>query len=172
MELNEMLVQSLKDAAVMRLGESRERMLKCIDLLSEEQLVFRPNPVSNSIANIIIHTLGNMTQYIISSLGNTADNRDRDSEFIPRNQIDAMELKSKVNSTFDQALQAIATCSTELLVTKRNVQGFNLDGIGIIIHVVEHASYHVGQITYLTKILTEQETNYYGGYNLNIKNEI
>jgi uncharacterized damage-inducible protein DinB len=170
MELQDLLVHSIIDSANIRLGESKERMLKCIDLLTQEQLVFRPNQVSNSIANIIIHVAGNMTQYIISSLGNNPDSRDRDSEFIPRNQISAIELKEKIAATFDEAFKIIQACDASHLLTKRNVQGFNLDGIGIITHVVEHASYHVGQITYLTKILTNSETNYYGGYNLNIQN--
>jgi len=170
MELQDLLVHSYIDSASTRLGESKERMLKCIDLLTRDQLVFRPNQVSNSIVNIIIHTLGNMTQYIISSLGNHPDLRDRDSEFVPRNQISAIELKEKIEVTFDEALKIIQSCDASQLLTKRNVQGFNLDGIGIITHVVEHASYHVGQITYLTKILTNAETNYYGGYNLNIHN--
>ncbi|HMP29726.1 MAG TPA: DinB family protein [Saprospiraceae bacterium] len=162
---------SFKSAAVMRLTESHERISKCINLLNEDQLVFRPNNVSNSVANIIIHTLGNMTQYILSSLGNQADMRDRDREFVPRSSINKHELIEKVDQVFEKVLQTINDCTGEELLRKRKVQGFYFDGVGIIMHVVEHASYHVGQITYLTKMLTNSETNYYANLDLNVHNE-
>jgi uncharacterized damage-inducible protein DinB len=112
-----------------------------------------------------------MTQYILSSLGQNADNRDRDSEFVPRNTINSLELRQKVNQIFSDVVSTIMLCSDTEMMRKRSVQGFDFDGIGIVLHVVEHASYHVGQITYLTKMLTNSETNYYGGINLNVHNE-
>jgi len=57
------------------------------------------------------------------------------------------------------------------LLRKRMVQGFELDGIGIITHVVEHYSYHTGQIALLTKLLVNKDLGFYDGMDLNVKNE-
>jgi uncharacterized damage-inducible protein DinB len=52
----------------------------------------------------------------------------------------------------------------------RQVQGFSLTGIGIIIHVTEHYSYHTGQIALLTKLLKDRDLAFYAGIDLNKKN--
>ena len=47
------------------------------------------------------------------------------------------------------------------------VQGFSETGTAIILHVMEHFSYHVGQITLHTKLLLDIDTGYYAGQDLN-----
>jgi uncharacterized damage-inducible protein DinB len=49
------------------------------------------------------------------------------------------------------------------------VQVYELTGVGIIIHVTEHLSYHTGQIATLTKLLLEKDLGFYAGLNLNQK---
>jgi uncharacterized damage-inducible protein DinB len=51
------------------------------------------------------------------------------------------------------------------------VQGFQLTGIGIVVHVVEHYSYHTGQIAFWTKQLRNKDIEFYGGRDLNMRNE-
>ena len=46
------------------------------------------------------------------------------------------------------------------------IQGFTLSGAGVILHVVEHFSYHVGQITFAAKLASGRETRYYAGKDL------
>jgi uncharacterized damage-inducible protein DinB len=52
------------------------------------------------------------------------------------------------------------------------IQGFTVTGFSILIHVIEHFSYHTGQITTLTKWLTKQDTSFYGGIDLNQLNNL
>ena len=47
------------------------------------------------------------------------------------------------------------------LLKKYPVQVFEESGISILVHVVEHFSYHVGQITYYVKWRKNIDTNYY-----------
>ena len=53
----------------------------------------------------------------------------------------------------------------------RSVQGFRFSGAGIILHVVEHYSYHTGQIAFWTKMLKDKDLGFYAGFDLNLKNE-
>jgi len=62
------------------------------------------------------------------------------------------------------------TGEKELLGT-RKVQGFDYTGMGIIVHVVEHFSYHVGQVSYRVKTLKDVDLGYYAGLDLNVQNE-
>jgi uncharacterized damage-inducible protein DinB len=45
-----------------------------------------------------------------------------------------------------------------------------MSGTGIIVHVVEHLSYHTGQIAFWTKLLKDKDLGFYEGRDLNIKN--
>ena len=58
----------------------------------------------------------------------------------------------------------------DLLKTK-TVQGYAYSGIGIIIHVVEHYSYHVAQIAFWTKLLKDKDLGFYADQDLNVKNK-
>ena len=61
--------------------------------------------------------------------------------------------------------------SEEELMRKRMVQGFEYSGIGIIIHVTEHFSYHTGQIAFWTKQLKNKDLGFYADRDLEIKND-
>ena len=71
-----------------------------------------------------------------------------------------------------KAVDVIASATEIELNKKRLVQGFQLSGTGIIIHVVEHYSYHVGQIALITKLFTNEDLGFYANLDLNITNDI
>jgi len=54
------------------------------------------------------------------------------------------------------------------LIEDRLVQGFDENVTSILIHVAEHFSYHVGQITYYTKYIRDVDTGYYAGLDLGV----
>ena len=56
------------------------------------------------------------------------------------------------------------------LLRSRTVQGFQLSGIGIVVHVTEHYSYHTGQIAFWTKQLKNKDLGFWEGKDLNAHN--
>ena len=162
---NEFIAQS-----IIKLKENGPRIQKCLDLLSEAEVWKRPNESSNSVGNLILHLCGNITQYIISSLGEKQDLRERDEEFLARSGTSKTELMDKLNSTVEESIEVIKILSKTELLTVRDVQGFSLSGVGIIILVVEHYSYHTGQIAFWTKLLKDRDLGFYSGQDLNRKN--
>ena len=72
-------------------------------------------------------------------------------------------------STLVSAIDVIGGLSTKDLTRSWNVQGFQESGLAIVLHVVEHFSYHVGQITLHTKLLKDVDTGYYAGQDLQRK---
>lgn len=162
--------------SISRLEENTPKIQKCLDALSEAEVWQRPNPSTNSVANLILHLCGNMGQYILSSLGEVEDTRDRDAEFSMTGGFTKAALMDKLQSTVAACAEVIRSQKnsdlTDFCERKRSVQGFSLTAIGIIIHVIEHYSYHTGQIIFWTKLLKDKDLGFYANTNLNVKNKI
>lgn len=165
------LRQEIADNAIYRLNEGTRMISSSLLLLNEKDIWKKPNASSNSIGNLILHLCGNMHQYIIAALGDAPDIRERDSEFSADPGFTARELITMLKKKVELVKETIAPCTIENMLKTREVQGFNLSGIGIILHVVEHYSYHTGQIAYWTKILKDQDLGFYDGIDLTKKNK-
>ena len=165
------VTQEFIKQSIFRIEENTPKIIKCLDQLREKQIWLRPNEASNSIGNIILHLCGNMRQYIISSLGDQPDVRERDKEFSAKGGYNKEELQNKLTATVEEAIITIRNIDENRLLKIRSVQGFNYSGIGIIIHVTEHYSYHAGQIILWTKQLTAKDLGFYANIDLNKKNQ-
>lgn len=157
--------QLIREAAH-HLDEGRRRLHKCLALLSEEQIWHRPNANTVSVGNLVVHLCGNVGQWINAKLGGDPDLRDRDKEFSEVGPIVAEDLSRSLDITIDRAIAVIERVTEQQLLHTYDVQVFQVSGTGIIIHVVEHFSYHVGQVTLHTKLLLDVDTGYYKGKDL------
>ena len=157
--------------SVYRVNENTKRILKCLNEIDDTETWLRSNENSNSVGNIILHLCGNITQYVISALGENEDIRVRDKEFSAKDGFTKNELSAKLESTVDEAVRVIESLTEEKLLKKYSVQGFNLSGIGILVHVSEHYSYHTGQIAFWIKQLKNRDLEFYAGVDLNVKNK-
>jgi len=164
-------IQEFKEQISYRLDESSRMLELCLRHLSEEDMWYRPNASSNTIANLMLHLCGNIRQYAISSLGEQADTRQRDEEFSTTGGFTKSELWNKLQMTIAEAKTVMEAASDEQMLRKRMVQGFELSGIGILLHITEHYSYHTGQIALTTKLLKNGDLGFYADLDLNTKNE-
>lgn len=154
------------------INEYTKRVKICLDMLSEEQVWQKSNASSNSIANLILHLCGNMTQYVLSALGGKTDLRERDQEFSTEGGYDKNQLFEKLTAVVHSVVEEIQLHDEDSLLTTRTVQGFQLNGLAIILHITEHYSYHTGQIALLTKLMTNSDLGFYKGLDLNKKNAL
>jgi len=166
-----LLVEELVKNALYRMDESTRMIQMSLTEISEDEVWLKPNESLNSIANLILHLCGNVTQYIISSLGETEDIRERDLEFSTSKGLNKSELLTKLGATVDKAKGVIFDADPEQLLKIRVVQGFSFSGVGAIIHVVEHYSYHTGQIAFWVKQLKNKDLGFYKGRDLNTENK-
>lgn len=162
--------QEFIDQAIFRFQEKKIHIAKCFQQLTEEDIWYRPNASSNSVGNIILHLCGNIGQYILSSLAQQPDVRERDLEFSTEGGLSKAELLGKISATIDQACAAVRACPEEELLREREVQGFVFSGVGVILHAVEHLSYHTGQVAYMVKLNKNQQIGLYDNFDLNVKN--
>lgn len=134
---------------------------RCLELLTDEQLWWRANPQSNSIGNLLLHLSGNVRQWIVCSLGDAADARDRNSEFAQLSIIPRDELLSQLKQTLSEADATLAKFDTDKLLERRVIQGLDVTALEAIFHVVEHFSMHTGQIIMMAKMLAEVDLGFY-----------
>ena len=158
------------EQSIYRMEENTKRIVKCAEEIDEIEIWKSANENSNSIGNIILHLCGNIRQYAISALGETKDIRERDKEFSTKTGYTKTELLNKLTNTIAEASGIIKNIDENRLMKIYSVQGFNLSGIGIIIHVTEHYSYHAGQIAFWIKQLKNIDLGFYAGIDLNVKN--
>lgn len=165
------LVEELVKNALYRFDENTRMIEISMSNISEEELWQRPNASLNSVGNLMLHLCGNIRQYIISSLGDNEDVRQRDTEFSASGGHTKTEILKKLKDTVDMAKRVIFDAPPEQLVRLRSVQGFSFSGVGVIIHAVEHYSYHTGQIAFWVKQLKQKDLGFYDKVDLNVKNE-
>ncbi len=151
------------------IDESLPRIKKCLELLTDEEIWRQPNDETVSIGNLVLHLCGNVRQWIVSGLGGDEDHRDRDAEFAERGTVPKSELAARLENTLREAAEAMDRVDAASLLETRRVQGQTETGLGILVHVVEHFSYHTGQISLAVKLLKNIDLSYYAGQDLNAK---
>ncbi len=152
--------------------ESYPRIYKCLSMLDDKEIWESPNGNIPSVGCLILHLCGNARQWILSGLGGEEDNRNRDDEFIIHTNIrksDFIFLLENLKVKLQNCLQELPD---DVFEQQFVIQDFKVSGFSVMVHVLEHFSYHTGQITTLTKLYSDKSTGYYSGLNLNAKNQL
>lgn len=169
--MKSILTTEFIDQSIYRIDENTSKIIKCLGLLSEDEVWHKLNASANSIANLILHLCGNIRQYAVSSLNYVEDVRERDLEFTTKGGLNKGDLIEKLTQTVEGAKETMKNLKEEEVLKTRSVQGFNFSAMGIIVHVTEHYSYHTGQIALITKLIKNQDLGFYAGIDLNTKNK-
>ena len=166
---NQLVQYIIKEVRRRMVQESMMKLQSCLDKLTLEQIWYRPNENTLSIGNTLLHLNGNVRQYILAGLASGADTRQRSKEFSERSVISKEDLLNPLKKTMQEVDQYLDKLDIDELTIVRPVQCFDESGVGILIHVVEHFSYHVGQVVYITKMLEDQDMGFYEGMDLEQK---
>lgn len=142
----------LANARSLLAKEQLPHIVKCLQQLSDGEIWWRPNQVSNSAGNLVLHLCGNVRQWIISGLGGGEDHRERDLEFSERGPIPRAELIARLRQTVREACAVLERLSETSLSQKYVIQGYHVTKLEAVFHVVEHFGYHTGQIIFITKL--------------------
>ncbi len=137
------------------------KLRRCVEELSEEDLWWRPNECSNSAGNLMLHLCGNLRQWIVSSVGGVAFDRDRDAEFAARGPIPKAALLANLEQVVGDVDTVLATVQEAGLLTRLKIQKYDVTKMQAIYHVIEHFSYHLGQILYIYKLRTNSDPHFY-----------
>ncbi len=145
------------NAAVEELDNAVNKIIHCLDQLSEEQVWWRPTESMNSIANLIFHLCGNVRQWIIAGVGGAEDTRNRPQEFSERGPIPKVELLRRLNTTVVETKVTLENVSPADLMQPHRIQGFEVTGVAAIFHSVSHFQGHTQEIIHMTRCQLGEE---------------
>lgn len=135
------------------LDQYLDRIRACVGLLTEDEVWWRPRPEANSIGNLLQHLHGNLSLWVLQGLGAQPFVRHRSAEFAADRNASRNEMVDRLAATVASCGKVVAAMDAGALAAPRKIQGYETDGLGALFHVVEHMSYHTGQIVFVTKQL-------------------
>jgi len=123
---------------------------------NDETLWARAPGVKNSAGNLVLHLEGNLREYVGRQLGGVAYSRERDQEFAL-----AGISRGDLVRRMEEVRELVATVVSELGDDElekphpERVLERDLCSRDLLIHLHGHVNFHLGQIDYLRRILTE-----------------
>jgi hypothetical protein len=132
-----------------------------MEQLTDEQLLVRPTPESLSIAMIVWHVSGNLESRFTDFLTTDGEKpwRNRDSEFEER-RVSRKELLAKWERGWSILLGSLDPLSDADLVRGVAIRGVSATVGEALERSLAHTSYHVGQMTYLGKMVRRDQWKY------------
>lgn len=131
---------------------------KTFDQLNDEQINWRPNEASNSIALIVHHLSGNMlsrfTDFLTSDGEKSWRNREAEFEVGYATKSEMLEAWNKGWAVVFQAIDGLTEADLEKITYIRNEGQTVMEALQ---RQLAHYPHHIGQILYIGKALKGQE---------------
>lgn len=126
--------------------------------LSEADFYLMPNGEGNSIAMMIQHISGNLISRFTDFLTSDGEkeNRNRDEEFVHHNfdRLALMEIWNKGYDVLFQSLEELVESDLSAIIYIRHEPTSVPEALS---RSLAHIAYHVGQIVFFAKVLTQKE---------------
>jgi uncharacterized damage-inducible protein DinB len=138
--------------AASHLRESLDKIRIATAGLDDGDLWFRPAPGTNSIGNLMLHLVGNLSLWLLAGVGGREFHRDRAGEFAADRTAGRDELLARLSATVDEARALLDSLDDEATRRLVHIQRYDTDVLTAIFHAAEHMSYHTGQILWIAKL--------------------
>lgn len=139
-------------------GRGFDKLYAEISAYTDENLLWVTAPgTGNSAGNLCLHLLGNINHFIGAQLGHTGYVREREREFSDKN-VPRQTLLQNIRDTREMAIRVLGTLTAEDLQKTYPIQ-FQIgpkDTEYMLVFFTIHLEYHLGQINYHRRILSEQ----------------
>ncbi len=155
------LVRQFREFATGKLADSLANVERCTQLLDSEQVWWRPNEVSNSVGNLVLHLTGNVRQWIVAGIGGEPFDRDRAGEFSQTGPLPTDTILGELRRVVERAIEIVSRLDEVTLVGECEIQGYRVTGTYAVAHAVEHFSFHTGQIVSTTKLVLGRDLSLY-----------
>jgi uncharacterized damage-inducible protein DinB len=148
-----------------KIEELKELFIRDLERLESELTLIDGNHlwetspgIVNSVGVLTQHIVGNLNHFIGTALGNTEYIRNREKEFTETG-ISAEKLINDVNETSDMVVHVFSGLKNEDL-NKPYPMDIPMDYSihKFLLHLYGHLIYHLGQVNYLRRILSENES--------------
>ena len=133
------------------------RLIQELQAFPDHRTLWQVVPgVTNSAGNLALHLEGNLREYIGRQLGNVPYQRQREVEF-SGTDLTAAVMAQGIEDVRELVVRVLSGLSVAELEAKypEDVLGVPLSVQQFVISLHGHLNYHLGQIDYLRRILTQ-----------------
>lgn len=142
-------------------GEYLPKIRGALEVMSRDDVWWRPNPESNSVGNLVLHLAGNARQWICHGVGGQPDVRDRPAEFAAEEGPDGPQLLAHLESALVACDEVLAAVDPAHLHERRTIQGLDVSVLEAVYHVVEHFAGHTYQIIWVAKARSGRDLGFW-----------
>jgi uncharacterized damage-inducible protein DinB len=125
---------------------------QCLDVITEEDLWWRPNEKSNALGNIMLHLIGSNRLYVGYGVGGRALERDRAAEFNARGNPGRAAVIGAWNETVHMLRQVFDELQPSQMMERTDRTGKMTTIASILLHASHHTAAHMGQVVWITKM--------------------
>ncbi len=125
---------------------------------NERDLWIIEKEISNSAGNLCLHLIGNLNHFIGAMLGETGFIRDRETEFSAKNET-RQNLTNEIEKTIETVKSSLNKLSNDAFDKNFPVEkhGKVVKMDFMLIHLLSHFNYHLGQINYHRRLIRNGE---------------
>jgi uncharacterized damage-inducible protein DinB len=125
---------------------------QCLDVMTEEDVWWRPDEKSNALGNIMLHLIGSNRLYVGYGVGARSIERDRASEFTARGNPGRAAVVSGWNETVQMMREVFDSLTPARLMEQTDRTGKMTTIASILLHASHHTAAHMGQVVWITKM--------------------
>jgi uncharacterized damage-inducible protein DinB len=125
---------------------------QCLQVLTDEDMWWRPDEKSNALGNILLHLAGSNRLYIGYGVGGRAIERDRAAEFTARGAPGYAGVVTAWNETVDMMREVLGALEPSHLLEQTDRTGKLTTIASILLHASHHTAAHMGQVVWITKM--------------------
>ena len=125
---------------------------ECLDLMTDDDVWWRPNETANALGNLVLHLAGSNRYYIAYAIGGREIERDRDAEFAARRNPGRLEVVKLWDETVRISREVLESLDPTRLMETTDRTGKSTTIAALLLHASHHTAVHLGQIVWITKM--------------------
>jgi uncharacterized damage-inducible protein DinB len=125
----------------------------CLDLLTDEEIWWRPNDQANAVANLVVHLAWSNRYYFEEVIAERDIGRDRDAEFSARGGLTKAQVRETWDSSRRITEEVLNRIEPSQMTQSTDRTGKQTTYAQILLHVSHHNAAHMGQVVWITKML-------------------
>ncbi len=125
---------------------------ECLDVMTDDDLWWRPNETTNALGNILLHLAGSNRLYVGYGVGGRPVERDRSAEFSARGNPDKADVVRAWDETVGMMAEVLNRLAPSRLMEQTDRTGKMTTIASILLHASHHTATHMGQIVWITKM--------------------
>lgn len=155
-----LLVNELKSRII---EEGIFRLRLCITELTLSAINHKWNDNTLSVAQSVVHLNGNVRQWLFEHLLGQENSRQRPQEFIhtANSKVELLDVLNQLENDLNASLPLLSNLNPETEIT---IQGIQNTTVSALVHVIEHFSYHTGQVALLSKLALNKDLGFYSNF--------